>query len=368
LGLVAVERTYFNCSTCNQGEFGADRVLGIDGYITMGARRMATLLGVQESFAKAELALFEVAGWELDDNTIRKLCHETAKEFAATREQRTTAESFARAGADASIDLSSPNEIGSLKAETPRPVDLELQIDAGKINTLTGWRDVKIAVFTCRERGQPITPAEWNERDLPAPSVRSVIAAVEESSLFGKRCAAEAQRLGIKEPKKLSVLGDGGEWIWNQADLHFNGAQQLLDYWHGTEYLSAAAKAVFGADNEDFKKVFADGKRKMREDGYWGITEWVGELMGKMPAGGDGAALGDALNYFSGNKDRLNYAQRLRRGQSIGSGLVEGTVKQDLNKRMKQTGARWKVAHVGPFVELGALAAGPEWQGLWANP
>jgi len=57
----------------------------------------------------------------------------------------------------------------------------------------------------------------------------------------------------------------------------------------------------------------------------------------------------------------------LRRGQSIGSGLVEGSSKQLLNKRIKQTGARWRTEYVGPFVELGALAAGPEWQAYWAN-
>src|SRR5207248_8545980 len=56
---------------------------------------------------------------------------------------------------------------------------------------------------------------------------------------------------------------------------------------------------------------------------------------------------------------------RLRRGQSIGSGLVEGSIKQLVNKRLKQTGARWKVGQVGPLVELGALAAGPEWQAFW---
>jgi hypothetical protein len=82
---------------------------------------------------------------------------------------------------------------------------------------------------------------------------------------------------------------------------------------------------------------------------------------------GDGAALGGVLNYFAGHQDRLNYALRLWRGQSIGSGLVEGSIKQLLNKRLKQTGARWRVDHVGPFVELGALAASPEWQAFWVR-
>lgn len=65
------------------------------------------------------------------------------------------------------------------------------------------------------------------------------------------------------------------------------------------------------------------------------------------------AASGGVLNYFADYQDRLNYALRLRRGQSIGSGLVEGFIKQLLNKRLEQTGARWKVYHIGPLVELG---------------
>ena len=93
--------------------------------------------------------------------------------------------------------------------------------------------------------------------------------------------------------------------------------------------------------------------------------EWVGELTATGALGGDGAALGGVLNYFAGHQGRLNYALRLRRGQSIGSGLVEGSIKQLLNLRLKQTGARWRVEHVGPLVELAALSDGPEWHAFW---
>jgi hypothetical protein len=78
-----------------------------------------------------------------------------------------------------------------------------------------------------------------------------------------------------------------------------------------------------------------------------------------IPAGSDGAALGSMLNYFAGHQERLNYALRLLRGQRIGSGLVEGTIKQMINLRMKQTGAHWKLEPVGRFVEVRALAADP---------
>jgi hypothetical protein len=347
VGPVTVERSYFTCVRCEQGQFGADRILGVNGYVTKGACRMACRLGVQQSFQKAEVALLEVAGWELDDNTIRRLCHAVAQQASNTREQRATAEVFAQAAGD-----------------------LELQIDAGKVNTFAGWRDVKVAVFDRRERSVPTTATEWDERDLPAPTVRSVVAAVEEAKAFGKRCVQEAQRLELTDPAQLSVLGDGAEWIWNLSATHFPGAGEVLDIWHGAEALGDGAKAVYGQGSEvaktQAKAAARDGKQRLLQDGYWGVTDWVGDLAGKV-CSGDGAALGGVLNYFCGHRDRLNYALRLRRGQSIGSGLVEGSIKQLLNQRIKQTGARWKVEHVGPFVELGALAAGPEWQGFWEN-
>jgi hypothetical protein len=342
VGRIAVERRYFCCPRCAQGDFGADRILGLEGYVTVAARRMACLLGVQQSFARAQRALTEVAGWELDDNTIRQLCHASAAEAQARRGERATAEAFAQADGD-----------------------VELHIDAGKANTLEGWRDVKVAVFARRPRGEPTTAAAWDERDLPAPPVRSVVAAVEAASAFGERCAAEAERLALSQPPTWSVLGDGAEWVWNLSARHFAGAREVLDYWHAAEHVAEAAKAVCGEGSVSAEEQGRRGRQRLLQDGYWGVTEWVGELAEWRPVGGDAAALGSLLNYLASHQDRLKYALRLHRGQSIGSGLVEGSIKQLLNQRVKQTGARWRVEHVGPLVELGALAASPEWQAYW---
>jgi hypothetical protein len=291
--------------------------------------------------------LAEVAGWQLDDNSIRQLCHATAQQASASRDERATVETFAQA-----------------KTQAQRPVDTELHLDAGKVNTLQGWRDVKVAVFAQRERGEPTTVADWDERDLPAPAARSVVAAVEEASVFGKRCLEEAGRLEV-DAEQLNVYGDGAEWLWNLQQERFPKASATLDFWHGAEYLAKAAKAICGEQGGEVDRQTNRGKLRLLEDGYWGVQEWVGELTGLAALGGDGAALGSVLNYFAGQQGRVNYALRLRRGQTLGSGLVEGTIKQLLNKRIKQTGARWKVEHVGPLVELGALAAGPEWQAFW---
>src|SRR5262249_10240485 len=112
--------------------------------------------------------------------------------------------------------------------------------DAAEVRTRTpdaaeGWRDVKVAVFDRRQRSEPTTATEWDERDLPAPTVRSVLAAVEQAKDFGERCAEEAERLALTDPGQLSVLGDGAEWIWNVSATHFPGVFELLDIWHGAE-------------------------------------------------------------------------------------------------------------------------------------
>jgi len=336
---------YFACPACGQGDFGADRVLGIDGYLTAGARRMACLAGVRESFARAEALLAELAGWSADDDTIRRLCHaEAARARAWQAAEAPAAGRFARAAGAA-----------------------EVPIDAGKVNTEDGWRDVKAAVFARRPAGPPAEAATWDERDLPAPTARRVVAAVEEASAFGERCGAEAGRLGLTDPSALSVLGDGAEWIWNLAGERFPGAREALDVYHAAEHIAGAAKRVFGEGTAEARVQGERGRDRLLADGYWGVTEWVGEAAAALPPGGAGAALGPLLNYFAGHQGRINYAARRRRGEPIGSGLVEGSIKQLLNRRLKQTGARWKADHVGRFVELGALADSPEWDAFWKN-
>ncbi len=339
VGLVTLERIYFLCPVCKQGDFGADRILGVEGYVTRGACRMACLLGVQQSFTRAQ-RVAEVAGWNLDDNTIRRLCHATAAAASDTREQRATAQAFAQAGG-----------IWSCRSTRVRS---------------TRWGAGATSNWLCSTADHVATQrrlSNGTNATCRADS-GSVVAAVEEASQSAS-AAREADRLELTTPEELSVLGDGAEWVWNLSARHFAGAEELLDIWHGAEYLADGAKAVCGQGSEAAKEQTEKGKQRLLGDGYCGVVEWIGELTAAGMVGGDGAALGGVLNYFAGHQCRLNYALRLRRGQSIGSGLVEGSIKQLVNKRVKQTGARWKVEHVGPFVELGALAAGPEWQAFW---
>jgi hypothetical protein len=225
---------------------------------------------------------------------------------------------------------------------------------------------VKLAAFARRERAAPAAPAEYEQRELPGPSARSVIAAAAAAGDFGRRCRGEAARLGRPAGEPLSVLGDGAEWIWGLAGEHFAGAEQVLDVFHATEYLAALARAGFG-EAEAGRARLDRARRALPADGWAGVCRVVaGEAAGVPDRAAMEAASPAVANYLAGHRDRLGYAARLRRGQAIGSGLIEGTIKQRVSLRMKRSGARWLADHVGPFVELCAIADGPEWEHYWS--
>jgi len=345
IGKIAIRRGYRVCGDCGDAGFRADAVLGSVGFVTRRALRQICHVGASDSFERGERTLRELSGWSVDAETIRRLCHaEAARCRKSEAERRAVAESFQRAEGDR-----------------------EIQIDAGKVNTETGWRDVKVASLAVRRPAERSTSEDYERRDLPKPSARRVIAAIEAAEAFGPRCRAEAERLGLTDDTELTVLGDGAEWIWNIAAQRFAGADQNLDVYHATEYLADLARAGFGDDSMAVKEWTGSAQKRLVADGWAGVCEFVHQSAAGVK---DRAAFESAYprvaNYLSGHRDRMKYAARLHQGKSIGSGMIEGTIKQMVGRRLKQTGARWKTDHVAPFVELIGLDNGPEWDAYWS--
>jgi hypothetical protein len=339
VGRIRLTRGYI-CGA--DARFPADVVLGVEGYLTAAAARMAVLAGVRQSFAKAEQLLAELSGWDLDDETIRQATHQAARRAAAARPAR-----------------------GDVPRFTAAAGVLEVPLDAGKVNTTEGWRDVKVAVFAKREPGEPATPAAWAERGLPAPTARTVVAAIEEAGAFAARVRAEADRLGVTVASDVTVLGDGAEWVWNLAAAVVPQAAGVLDIYHAVEHLAGAARAVWGDGTDAMAAQLDAGRSALLRDGKAGLERWLAEAFGAVPGGAPTDPLLELAAYFAKHPTRLGYADRLASGRSIGSGLVEGSIKQLVNLRLKRTGARWRAEHVGPLVELIALADSPEWSPYW---
>lgn len=335
-------RTYFVCCCCRDSTCPLDTRLGLDGYVTPEAHRLCCLAGGSWSFDDASAHLKTFCGIEVSDELIRQITLGEGPKIAAWME-------------------SAPEAVhGFVQAAG----EVEFETDAVKVNTTEGWRDAKIGIFAKRPRGESVDSTGWANRSLPKPSSRFAFAAIEESQAFAKRWGPTACRLGIDPcSEQISVLGDGADWIWNRADEQFPNASGVLDVFHAAEHIADTTKRLFG-EMPEARDQADRGTKLLLSDGYVGLTEWVGDLSQRtLP--GDGAAVGAMLNYFANHQDRLNYAARLHRGQSIGSGMVEGAAKNMIGRRLKANNARWCADNVNRIAGVCAALYSQSWEDYW---
>lgn len=225
-GPVECIRRHFRCSSCRDAGYPADQVLGIDGYLSPRVRRLACRLTGDHAFDVAAERFWELLKLRVDAETLRRHCEAEGAAMAEwLRNEPAAAESFRSASGDA-----------------------EVQVDAGKVNTTCGWRDLKVVAFAKRPRGAAATPEQWASRSLPQPSARFALADIEGIETFRRDWRDWADCLGIGSGSDLSVLGDGAEWIWNAADAQFPGSRQVLDVFHALEYVGKAANGLRGKD------------------------------------------------------------------------------------------------------------------------
>jgi len=234
--------------------------------------------------------------------------------------------------------------------------DVEFQTDGTMVNTTAGWREMRLSIFAKRRRGQPASGRpDWEQRGLPAPHARVIRAGIRTGDQLGPSWRRTAGRLGLRDASAVTVIADGAKWIWHQVAVHLPGAAGVLDIYHASAHLWAAAQAVLGEGAAARAWVEARRGTLLRR----GAAGLLAELAG--------AAWSDWRGYFEPHAAHTDYAARLRSGQAIGSGLVEGSCKQVVGRRLKQTGARWKVRRVERMAALCAVLASDQWDAYWAK-
>jgi hypothetical protein len=211
------------------------------------------------------------------------------------------------------------------------------------VNTWERWRELRRGVFAKRRRGPAATADRWDRRELPAPHARVRFAAIETAAQFGPRIRRWAGRLGVRDPARVTALGDGADWIWRQLDRQLPGCSGLLDIFHGLEHVGGCAKAVYGEGTEAAAAWAGQARRALLGGGHEAVQAHLAATRRTVRGAAKRRALDELAGYFAGQAAHLDYAGRLASGQSIGSGLVEGACKQVIGRRLKQTGARWRV-------------------------
>lgn len=345
VGAVRLRRRWWGSRCgCTPLGYGVDEILGLDGSLTRTLQQHVCRLCADVSFAKACEHLEGLRGLNLNKETIRQACHRQGERMADWQSQ----------------------EEQTPKAFAAATGEIEFTTDAGKVNTLEGgWKDLKIGVFQKRAGAEPATPAEWESRKLPEPTIRVAWAGIAPIKRFRRTWRRWSRRLGVRQASELHALGDGAGWIWRSVQRVFTGCQQTLDIYHGCGHLAKAGDRLYGEGTAEAEAFLQRGRQCLLESGWSGVCQLVAEEYAKEDTPARRSALEKLVGYFAKHTQRLAYRERLAAGQAIGSGSVEGWAKT-LGLRLKARGARWRRKNVGKMSALICIRNGSQWRSYWS--
>ena len=335
-------RRYYACRHCKAKQTPWEVWAGVTGRhrVTPHARRMIVLAGSGCSFDEASRNLKELSRLQVSNDVVRHLCDEEGKAVRQWMNQ-------------------SP-EPAKLFAAAKGVV--EFSTDGLKLNTVEGWREIRLSVMGKREPVAAAAAAQWAERTLETPSARMAVCAIAPCGHIGASWERLAKALGLPKDQDLSVIADGAKWIWAQAAKRFGGAgvQWVVDIYHLMLYLCAVAETLDKKAAGDWVDARVIELIDMGGPTFIEHLNATGPPADTPPAA---AAWAKLLHYLEENRDSLWYGRRLREGLPIGSGLIEGGCKNVLAKRLKLNSARWRVRRAEHMGAIRCL----QYSGLWEN-
>ena len=342
LGSVRVEMARRHCRECGRGGRPGGRRLDIEGSMTPSARRLASLARSHSSYAEADGLLRELSGLNFGAKRVERTTRAAGDDLEARREKTGAADgkkTDAGGGVSLAREASKPGRklccavdgtgVPALPSETAGR--------SGKDGGRAGTREAKVGALWVSE-----TDAEGRPRVVEGTAV--VFAGIEsaaetpgEESPFERRLLREMAAAGCAPGDVEVCVGDGAEWIRRVFDDWFPDAEKIVDYYHATEYLWAAARARHG--DGDLAKAWAKKLCAMLKAGR--LDDALDDLRKR---GGDAEECRKAVAYLAARRDRMRYDEYLAEGLPIGSGIIEAGCENIVGRRMKCTGMRWTVA------------------------
>jgi hypothetical protein len=189
---------------------------------------------------------------------------------------------------------------------------------------------------------------------------------------------AECQSiLAVRPDLKVVKLADGAEENWRFLDHLDLGLSpddlarvvqiSILDFYHAAEHLGTACDVIWGAGSVQSKAELARLRILLREDDT-GVDKVMGRLRyrARQMHGRKRDQLEKELTYFRNQRARMRYAQYLRDGLPIGSGVVEAACKTLVTHRLKRSGMRWEIAGGQAILTLRSVIQSERWKGAWS--
>jgi hypothetical protein len=349
VGHITFDRRRYYCRACVGGFVPLDTWAGVGKRsITFGARRLLTLAGSSWSFDRAAAHLKEFCRIDVSDDTVERVCQEEGQRAGKwMTEAREPVEAFEKASGQA-----------------------EFSSDGVKVNTVDGWREMRLSILAKRQPTTPCPPDDWAGRVLNDPAARFSLCAIANADRVGASWQRLGKRMKLVDEPVVNVQADGAKWIWDQAAkrLPKDNGKWCVDVYHVSEHLHQCGREMHGEGA--VARAWADERlmTALRDNGPALIRRIESETAAEPQGSITRKALQDLLTFLSPNRDRMWYRDRLSAGEPIGSGMIEGGCKNTIGVRLKLNNARWRVRRAERIGTLRCVDASDQWANFWKIP
>lgn len=290
-----------------------------------------TDFGAEESFKGASARLKEHYGIEVNSEAIRQQTLHHGKAIGATTPVlRQAAKELVTEMDGSLIPVVQPAQSG----------------DRRKNKTLV-WREVRVCC--ARAVGQD------------SPLYGATLGTLENCSLLWEQTARYA---GFNPKTYVHGVGDGAPWILEKFKENFaEQGHYLLDFYHVSEYLAGAARAIAGE-----KKALAWVRRQQGRLLNNQVPKVLRSLSPHLePEDQAETPVRDAYRYIDQRRANLDYRGAQQKNLPIGSGEIESAHRHVVQKRLKLSGSWWKETNAQAVITLRTARANQCWETYWAK-
>lgn len=178
----------------------------------------------------------------------------------------------------------------------------------------------------------------------------------------------QAHKRGFtKESGRLvQLVTDGDTDLDCYAKRYFPDAIHTLDIMHVIEKLWAAGEAIYPEGSKELKRWVERQKKCLYRGEVAKIVAELRRQLERKPRTGPGnkgkrARLEKTIKYIEKRIDQMNYKELLAQDLEIGSGAVEGAVKNVIGKRCDHGGMRWIKERAEALLQLRCIEINGHW-------
>jgi len=298
--------------------------------------RVLTDFGSEDSFAKANLRLAEHYGFALNTSAVRETTLRHAQRAKAQMESayRKSFRTLPAQGAEHVV------------AEADGTMICTLQSGGRKRKRPREWKEMRLVAARAQGRVESTYGATFGS--------------VETTGRRWGHCTKEA---GWGLQSQIHVVADGAEWIRLQSREVFGQQERfLLDYYHASEYLAAAAESARPQTPGNWRRI---QQRRLKRGAVASVLKELEQHEESAAIPDENAPVRAARRYLGNRRDQLDYPRALRLELPIGSGLIESGHRHVLQARLKRPGTAWLPDNADALAQLRVLRANGHWSNLW---